>query len=517
MKIFDPILTCEQAQNLEDRIIGVSDADSFAAMTRAGTGVSKMFLEEFGAMLPRSPQILALVGNGHNGGDALIALKGICQKFPDAKVCIAYGGVDKLKKNTKRAFANLLNSLPEKSVETVNSDYLSQVAERRFDLIIDGIAGMSFRPPARQSMVEEIETANKIDAKIRISMDIPSGASITPQKTVFRADATYAAGICKDVIFAPFNKEFVGRIRYVDVGFFDNENYFEEYAKEKYFITRADALSFMNELRPAISDKRSYGHLFIIAGSRSFPGAALLATRAALRAGVGLVTSFVPETLAPSFAASEPSAIWVGCPEDENGAIALESLGLIRSKLKAATCILAGSGITNSPETRALVAEILKLTPDMPAVLDADAICRELVSILPQRNADALLTPHEGEILRIAGDASNTELLEACKKYKCAIALKSSATRVSDGEIIVRQVRGNPALARAGSGDILSGIAGSLMANKSFKFKNRPLCVGICASQCLGLAAEKAFAKFGETAIATSDIANFIPDALKEF
>lgn len=98
MKIFDPILTCEQAQNLEDRIIGVSDADSFAAMTRAGTGVSKMFLEEFGAMLPRSPQILALVGNGHNGGDALIALKGICQKFPDAKICIAYAGSTSLKK-----------------------------------------------------------------------------------------------------------------------------------------------------------------------------------------------------------------------------------------------------------------------------------------------------------------------------------------------------------------------------------------------------------------------------------
>ena len=188
---------------------------------------------------------------------------------------------------------------------------------------------------------------------------------------------------------------------------------------------------------------------------------------------------------------------------------------MMRAKLSSATALLCGSGLSDSPETLALLCEILKSASDLPAVLDADAIRKQTAEVLPARNAPALLTPHEGEILRIARDASDESLLDACKKYSCAVALKSSATRISDGSKIVYQTRGSPALARAGSGDILAGLAGSLIANKSHGFENAALEAGICASAWLGLAAENAAAKLGETALATSDIIKYLPAALR--
>ncbi len=516
MKLFDPILTPSESGLFESRILGGSEDAAFSAMKAAGEAAAKMFLEEFSEMLPSSPRILALVGNGHNGGDALVFLHSLCERFPEAKATLVANEARFLKNNTKRALARLLSLCDGKNVPTLPPALIARIASEKFDLIVDGISGMSFKPPARPDTAREIETANKIEAKIKISIDIPSGASNEPNMPIFHADATYAVGICKTPLFKPFNREFVGRIRYVDIGFFDKSGFWgDDTANKTDFITRPDALEFLNSLRPSLSDKRSNGHLFVLAGSKTFPGAAMLAVKSALRSGVGLVSAFVPESLAPAFAAAEPSAIWTGCPEDESGALALESYSLIRHRLDAATCLLAGPGMTSSSEARALTIEILKSAPSLPAVIDADAICRPVAELLLKRGSPALLTPHEGEILKIAEDASDKSLLSSCLKYGCSIALKSSATRVSDGKIIVRQTRGSPALARGGSGDILAGIAGALLANKSHNFENPALEAGVCASQTLGLAAEKAAAKFGETSVSANDIPNYIHFAIR--
>lgn len=513
MKTYQPILSFERSQELERRILGGSAELSYAAMERSGTGLAECFLREFAYILPKRPKILALVGNGHNGGDALIALREIAREFPDAEISIVCkDSPDSFKPNTRTAFEKL--AATAKSPAILPHDKFGEIAGGKFDLLIDGLLGMGFNPPIKEYLAAEIETANAVNATLKISVDVPSGAADTEQSPIFCADATYATGICKDALFKPFNRKFAGRIRYVDIGFFDAPAA-NGFAKTNRFITSPNALDFLKTPRRSISDKRTFGHLFVIAGSRRYSGAAMLAVKSALRGGAGLVSAFVPESFAAAFAAAEPSAMWIGCPEDESGAIALESFGLIRAKLSSATALLCGSGLSDSPETLALLCEVLKTAPDLPAVLDADAIRKQTAEALPARNAPALLTPHEGEILRIARDASDESLLQACNKYNCCIALKSSATRISDGEKIVYQTRGCPALARAGSGDILAGLAGSLAANKSHGFENAAFEAGICASTWLGLAAENAAAKLGETALATSDIIKFLPSALR--
>ncbi len=512
MKNFHPILSLEDSKAFEEKLLNADVEKSYNAMESAGRKVAEMFLSEFLSRLPRSPKILALIGTGHNGGDALIAIREISENIKSSKIFVVLPPENKLKQNTKIALEKLRETTKLTEILASNSQ---DFCDEKFDVIFDGLLGMSYTPPLRNEIAEEIKRANAIDAKIRAAIDIPSGAANTTLSPIFKADVTYATGICKDVLFEKFNREFVGRIRYADIGFFDKIES-QDFSKTKKFIVSDNALDILKKLRPAVSDKRSFGHLFIIAGSRDYGGAAMLSVKAALRAGVGLVTAFVPESLAPAFAAQEPSTIWSPCPEDENGAIALESFSQIRAKLNSATALLAGSGITQSRETLALILEVLKAAPNLPVVLDADAIRKETAQALSERNAPSLLTPHEGEILRIARDASDESLIEACKKYNTTIALKSSATRVCDGKRIAIQTRGCPALARAGSGDILAGICGALMANKSIDFENRALSVGALGSIWLGKSAEIAATEFGETALATSDIIKFIPRALRD-
>lgn len=509
MKNIHPILSCKKAQEFEEILLGDDMGKSYSAIKLVGSKLAKNFLQEFSRLLSDSPKILILSGSGHNGADAIIATKHISLKYPNTKITLVAPHKNKLKENTSRALAELKESA--KVAELLHCD-IQKIAQEKFDLIIDGILGMSYTPPLRSETAQLIKIANTISATIRISVDIPSGASNLLSNTIFKADVTYPTGICKDVIFYEFNREFVGRIRYTDIGFFENQT---DFADSTNFISSYEVIAPLKSLRPAICDKRTFGHLFVIAGSRTYPGAVLLAVKSALRSGVGLVSAFVPESLAPMFASVEPSAIWTGCPEDENGAIALESLSMIRARLNSATAILAGSGMTQSAETRVLLTELLKFAPELPLVLDADAISSELVNAISTRNAPILLTPHEGEILRLSPDASDNSLMQTCQKYNCTIALKSSATRVCDGKKIVYQTRGCPALARAGSGDILAGLCGGLMANKFLEFENRALQSGIIASQWLGVASEIIASEKGEIAIATSDIINYLPQVLQ--
>ncbi len=528
MNMFDPVLSCKEAEDFESKIFGGQSCLEASAMEKAGRACTKTFLEEFGRIIPNSAKLLVLSGKGHNGGDAIWAARSILEDRPQSSALICIPDDALLRPNTLSALNSLLSSIGKDRVRRISHSDIGNL-RAEFDLLIEGIAGMKFTPPPSPAMGDLIRHANRIRARVKISIDMPAGISDSlPEGEVFCADISYAAGIAKAPLFRPFNRKYCGRIRYVDIGFFNSEHKdIADCAESESFIVNPRALDFLNALRPAISDKRTYGHLFAICGSRTYPGAALLNVRSALRAGVGLLTAFVPETLAMQFAAAEPSAIWVGCPEDENGAIALESLGLIRRRLDSAQALLAGSGLTKSPETRALLAEILKLKPDIPLVLDADAIQPELLNLLAMRAGDSLITPHEGEFLRLASDASNGSLISACRKYGTTIALKGASTRISGGADIVYNTRGSPILSRGGSGDIYAGICASLMANPHIrgllsKFElprslKSPisLACGACAAQWLGLAAERAFFDFGENAAATSDIVAYIPKALQ--
>ena len=512
MRIFDPILSNAEAADFEKKFFDAGIRTQREIIKEVGVKMAREFSAEFPAK--RRLRLLAALGSGHNAADALAFIAALA-KSAQTEIALVMPPAEKLKPLT-REFFDALKNFPLEIIDC------RRAAETRWDIAVEGLSGMSYAPPMREKMREEIEMLNEIDADIKISVDIPAGLSDSPagNDPIFRADLTYATAIAKKCIFARENKKYCGRIRYIDTGFFGSPLVFGESAcTAAQKIAVPDALSILSRPRISNTDKRSYGKLLIVSGSQKYAGAAMLNASAAIRSGCGFVFSCIPEDFKPAFCAKEPSVIWHGCTVGDSGEIALENFTQINALAQNATALLCGSGLTNSRESAALVSELLKANPDLPCVLDADAITPEILQCLKVRKAPAAITPHEGEFLRITPDASDASLIEAARKYSATIVLKSNITRICDGESIAYSTRGSPALSRAGSGDILSALIGGLLANDSLKSafsdKSRiPQAICAMAAQWLGLAAEKAAAERSETALATSDIINYLPAAL---
>ena len=259
--------------------------------------------------------------------------------------------------------------------------------------------------------------------------------------------------------------ENAGRIRYLDLGFFAPER---DVSVHERVLTSA-ILDPLRALRPAHGDKRGYGHLCILGGSRQYPGAVLMNVLAALQSGVGLVTAFVPETLVPAYAARAPEAMWVAWPETPNGSLALEGLHLWKERAARATALAIGSGMGREPETLALAEELVKIA-GVPVLLDADAL---QPNIIAAAKCPLLLTPHAGEFERISG---GKKLAAYCAAAGATVILKGPVTRICSGVStdekrkrgkaaapqlkIYHSFFGGPVLSRGGSGDILAGLDG---------------------------------------------------------
>jgi NAD(P)H-hydrate epimerase len=212
--------------------------------------------------------------------------------------------------------------------------------------------------------------------------------------------------------------------------------------------------------RPKTSHKGDFGHVLIIAGSKDKMGAGLLAAHGALRSGAGLVTAFVPERLAPEYAARHPEAMWVGCPETAKGGLALGTLGLVQERLSRATALLMGPGMSAEPEALGTAEAIVRNT-NIPLVLDADALRPEVITRV--KDKPFIGTPHAGEFHRIAPELFTAGQFTAPHGI---LVLKGPMTRVTEGKTIYHSPFGGPVLARGGSGDLLAGLIGGLLAQK---------------------------------------------------
>ncbi len=506
MNFLHPVLTASETSTLEEKLFKGDEGLTYSAIVSAGEACAKNFAQEFSHILKKvsKPNLLGVIGSGHNGADALVMLAYLKQKvFLDAQIYLCIANEKSLKPLTRRALIALQNL--DKNLH-INSD-LKKFSAVNFDVIIDGLLGFNFVPPFRKNYSEILLGANALSAKVKISIDVPSGiaSGIVPEENAFIADVTYATGAAKKALFEPQNAECVGLVRYLDLGFFEANSFCDK----NEFVMKNSALDFLNALRNPISDKRSYGHLFIFGGSKIYSGALLLNVKAALKTGVGLVSVFAPESLTPSFAAAEPSAIWIPCPEDEFGALSLETFGVYKKFMGAETCVLAGSGMTKSAEANALIAEVLS-NSKANLVLDADAISPNIFEKISGRK-NALITPHAGEFLRLASKADDAHLLKISKQV--ATLLKGHISNVSDGERIARITSGSAILSRGGSGDILAGLAGGLFARKDLSLS--AFDSACLASYWLGLAAEAAAKKCGVTAVSTKEIADeFLREAL---
>jgi NAD(P)H-hydrate epimerase len=428
------------------------EAAEWDAMQHAGAAIVAAIEQDFREIggLPDNARILVLAGKGHNGGDAMLAAKALLGEYPRATVdMLLCFGQATLRPLAMRSLDQLRRAAGQRVYEKTMAGLKSELAS--YDLCLDGVFGFQFRPPMDEATAEILAWMNTHPRiRLRAAVDLPSGIGEQNAGTVFRADFTYATGVLKSPLVAAGNAACVGRLRYLDLGFFAVQS-----PESNERVLTEQVLASLTTLRPSQSDKRTYGHLFVIGGSLSYPGAVVLAVRAALHSGVGLVTAFVPEKLVPEYAARHPEAMWVGCPVSSAGGHGSDTLARVRERMTRATALLIGPGLGADPGTITLVTQVVKEV-SVPMVLDADALRPEV--IVAVGNKPFIATPHAGEYQRIAAALSGASL--------GVVVQKGPLTRVLVGKTTYYSPFGGPVLARGGSGDILAGIIGGLLAQK---------------------------------------------------
>ena len=486
-----PLLTCEAARCVEEKLFGGDEGKEWTAMQRAGGAIAAAVLrdgEEIGS-IPAAGRVLVLVGKGHNGGDALIAAQGILERRPQARVEVVFAfGSRTLRPLAARAWRELVQ---------VGGDRVSVGRDIRgaYALCLDGIFGFQFRPPVDARVTDLINRVNVAPVRMRVAIDLPSAG-------LFQADFTYATGSVKTpVLEAPE----AGRVRYLDLGFFSEATGEDDRgpgaaSQAKNRVLVPGVLAPLARWRMPATDKRSYGHVFIVGGSAHYPGAVLMTVLAALRSGVGLVTAFVPESLVAAFAARAPEAMWVGWPQTPQGGLALEGEHLLRARFDRATALILGPGMGREQETLALAASLAG-SSTVPLVIDADALQREVVCV---GRAARIVTPHAGELARIGG----RDVLRA----GLTVVEKGPVTRIVAGAKVYWSFHGGPVLARGGSGDLLAGLIGGLLAQTPAE----PVLAAARGVVWHGLAADALARAHGQTAVAVTQLLDFLPAVLRE-
>jgi NAD(P)H-hydrate epimerase len=507
------LLTTSQMRAVEQQAdaSGLSYAEM---MENAGRGLAEMIENEYGYLSDEG--ILALVGKGNNGGDALVALTYLAEN--DWR-CTAYLAADRpndpLVARLRAAGGGILLSGAGTDADLLPNALASHA------LLLDGLLGTGFQLPLRgslqklltkiQDLLLELESSPSI-----IAVDCPSGldcdtGEIAPETLV--ADLTVTMAAAKPGFYAFPGAEYTGEIQLSEIGDLDGLPAWDEINR---FVVDEETVAELLPERPRHAHKGTFGTVIAVVGSLNYPGAAMLAGKAAYRVGAGLVTLAVPRPVQAILAGHFPEATWLPLSEEE-GFIAAEAAEGLGENLGRATALLIGPGFGLHESTRRFLARFV--TPELPPlVVDADGL--KLLAQLPgwpQRlPPSSILTPHPGEMAILTGlitaelQAERLPLAERfAKEWGHIVVLKGAFTVIAspDGRTALVPIA-TPALARAGTGDVLAGMIAGLRAQRMGAFE--AAVAGVWLHGQAGIQAENAL---GNSA---SVLAGDILDEIKE-
>lgn len=459
------------------------------------------------------------VGKGNNGGDGLVIARQLAHAGRDVSIYL----VSPADSFTGEARTNLdiARNLGLK-IEEIQADF-AFLDTLDCDLLIDAIFGTGLCGNVRDPISNIINVINNLSIPI-LSVDLPSGLDADtghPLGTCIRADRTVTIGLPKRGLLVHPGAELAGELEIVDIGFpqqvIDAQNIKANWTTEK------DAAKWLPPRSPA-SHKGSYGRVLIVAGSTGMTGAATLTSKAALRAGAGLVTLAIPKSLNPILEVKLSEVMTLPLPETEEGSLAESATTpILKYAEKTKSVIAIGPGLSQHPETVALVHQLInenqKKNLGLRMVVDADGLnalsqSTELISLLGE---EAVLTPHLGEMARLtntsisslaAGPISTAE--EFAQQHGVTLVLKGAPTITSEpnGNVWINST-GNPGMATAGMGDVLTGMIAGLMAQNMQSETAATLGVYLH-----GLAGDIAAEAVGMHGLIAGDVLKSVPQAI---
>ena len=454
------VVTAEQMRHIEGRVFAAGMPVA-ALMEKVANLIARRIKE----LYPPHPSLRVgiIAGSGHNGGDALVVAREL--HFHGYDVLI-YRPFSKLKELTSQHF-QYAESLEIPCFEDI-------AALKDCDLIIDGLFGFGLERTITDPVATAINELNQWSKTI-ISIDLPSGLHTDTGEALgiaIQATRTFCLGLWKLAFLQDQALEYIGEAELIDfdLPIIDIKAVLDDQPNIRR-ITPEFALSHLPLKRPPVTHKYKQGHLLLICGSHKYAGGAILTGLGARASGVGMLSMAVPESLKDILTAQLPEALIIGCPETETGAISHLPETIELSDYSAIAC---GPGLTK--DASSVVQSALNST--IPLILDADGlnILAQLgtIATLSQRQAPTILTPHAGEFKRLFPDAPdpNKDRVNAVRGVAqligAIVLLKGARTAIADpsGSIWIIP-ESTPALARGGSGDVLTGLMGGLVAAAS--------------------------------------------------
>lgn len=459
-----PIYTTKQTKAIDAESIAFEGISSVRLMERAAIGLFECLCR----WIPSTSSVLILAGPGNNGGDALALARLFVDKGYTIR-CFLFSGGKELAADCQEN-ANRLEKMQSKNLRFVREASLETLRESQtIDFIIDGIFGSGLNRPIEGFFAEIVRWINQQNT-YTFSIDIPSGLfgeDNHGNRTEHIVQADRVLGIQHPhlAFLLPENARFVKQWSLSPLAF--PKEVLQQHKASFHLIEKSDVNTLLAK-RNTFDHKGKFGHGLLIAGSYQMSGAAILSGRAALRSGIGLLSLCVPQSIYPTVQAAVPEAM-VQRDLSEKQFSTPENL-----PLEKYSAIAIGPGL-GCGTTQALALEtLLDSIGQKPMVLDADALTilsqhPEILSKLPE---GSILTPHPKEFDRLAGTSSDgyERLSKATRwavDHQVYLILKGAYTAIlfPDGQCFFNPT-GNPGMATRGSGDVLSGILLSLLAQK---------------------------------------------------
>lgn len=507
---------------------------SHQLMEAAGKSVAEVFLEQYGYRNADPPgRVAVLCGKGNNGGDGFVVARHLKEEVEQLDVYL-FAKPEELRGDAAKNFqrwqeqggsVTVLQSVPdwEKAWSAIS------VAE----VIVDALLGTGVRGAATGLIAQAIADVNRLTRGATsprpawvVAVDTPSGLLSDGEPTtgpVVKAHWTVTFTAPKVGQLVSGNAGCCGQLVVRGIG--SPDALVEEIGKGNLRWAGAGEFAGLPLVRAAEAHKGSYGHVLLLAGSLGKTGAAVLAGQAALRAGAGLVTIATPEPALPIIAASQAEFMTEGLPATDAGTLDLAGMhsGRFAELLAGKTVVAIGPGVSQHPETQEFIRGVVAET-ELPIILDADGLnaFAGRVDLFAKRKTRFLVvTPHPGEMARLAGcstaqvqqDRVKTAA-DAAKKWNAHVVLKGFHTILASpgGQVFVNTT-GNPALAKGGSGDVLTGLLAALIAQFGTEDLLRVVALG---TYLHGRAADLLAEQSDASGILAGEVAQAIPYARRK-
>ena len=510
------IVTGTEMQTLDRRTITEAHIPSAILMERAGEGIVRHLEQHCGPL--RGKTITILCGKGNNGGDGLVVARLLHRRRARIHVMLLTPITD-LSRDTAAMYRRFIRVAGRSAIIRFRSADQARPLLASSDILIDALLGTGLSSVVTGTYREAIDVINSAGKPV-IAVDIPSGLQADTGAILgraIRATLTITCGLPKLGLYVNEGIDQAGIVRVVDIGI--PSAYVDAIESRTLLLTSDNAFRSLPE-RPPSSHKGTFGHAGIIAGSVGKTGAAALAARAALRIGAGLVTVATPNSVNDVLEAKLLEAMTMPLPETKARTLARSGLDRVLAFIQARTAIAIGPGLSTHHETVELVQSLMKHL-DRPSVLDADALnaLTGKVSLLTECKTPPVLTPHPGEMARLEVDATtqsvNADRIGTARRFArergVFVVLKGARTIVArpDGLVAICPT-GNPGMATAGTGDVLTGMIVGLLAQRV------PAWEAACAATYFhGSAGDLAAQHVGQPGMVASDLIAQIPYALQ--